>query len=112
VPALTPRFRLLRRRIGEVRRLSPAELRGVLEAFPDGWARRRALVDLIEAGVPARTAEALALLDALQSPGDRSWCRGTLAKSRELSPEEQAALLQAAPTAAGRRRLELRLGEV
>lgn len=111
VPALNARFRLFRRRIGEVRRLSPADLRGVLEAFPDGWARRRALVDLIEAGVPERTADVLALMDALQSAGDRSWCLGTLADARKLSPEERSALLQAAPTAAGRRRLALRLGE-
>ena len=111
VPALTARFRLLRRRIAEVRRLAPADLRSVLEAFPDGWARRRALVDLIEAGVPERTADVLALMDALQSPGDRSWCLGTLADARALSPDERNALLQAVPTAAGRRRLELRLGE-
>lgn len=112
VPALTARFRLLRRRISEVRRLSPADLRALLEAFPDGWARRRALVDLIEAGVPERAADVLSLMDALQSPGDRSWCLGTLADARKLSPDERTAVLQAAPTAAGRRRLELRLGEV
>lgn len=112
MPALTARFRLLRRRIGEVRRLSPAELRAILETFPDGWARRRALIDLIEAGAPERTADALSLMDALQSPGDRSWCLGTLADARPLSAEERTALLQAAPTAAGRRRLELRLGGI
>jgi len=112
VPALTARFRLLRRRIAEVRRLSSADLRALLEAFPDGWARRRALVDLIEAGVPERATDVLSLMDALQSPGDRSWCLGTLADARKLSPDERTALLQAAPTAAGRRRLELRLGEV
>lgn len=111
VPGLTARFRLLRRRIAEVRRLSPGDARAVVEAFPDGWARRRALVDLIEAGVPERTADVLSLLDALQSPGDRSWCLGTLADARALSPDERNALLQAAPTVAGRRRLELRLGE-
>src|SRR5829696_3760474 len=112
VPALTARFRLLRRRTAEVRRLSTADLRAVLETFPDGWARRRAFMDLIEAGVPERTADALSLMDALQSPGDRSWCLGTLADSRALSPDERNALLQAAPTAAGRRRLELRLGGI
>jgi len=112
VPALTARFRLLRRRIAEVRHLSSPNLRAVLETFPDGWARRRALVDLIEAGVPERTADVLSLMDALQSPGDRSWCLGTLADARKLSPDERTALLQAAPTAAGRRRLELRLGEL
>jgi hypothetical protein len=112
VPALTARFRLLRRRIAEIRHLSSANLRAVLETFPDGWARRRAFVDLIEAGVPERTADVLSLMDALQSPGDRSWCLGTLADARKLSSDERTALLQAAPTAAGRRRLELRLGEL
>lgn len=112
VPALTARFRLLHRRIGEVRRLSTGDLRAVLDTFPDGWARRRALVDLIEAGVPERAADVLSLIDALQSPGDRSWCLGTLADARKLSPDERSAVLQAAPTAAGRRRLELRLGEI
>jgi hypothetical protein len=111
VPALTARFRLLLRRIAEARRLPAADVRAILEAFPDGWARRRAFVDLIEAGVPERTADVLSLLDALQSPGDRSWCLGTLADARKLTADERSALLQAAPTAAGRRRLELRLGE-
>ena len=112
VPVLTARFRLLRRRLSEARRLSPGDLRSILEAFPDGWARRRALVDLIESGAPERASDALSLLDALQSPGDRSWCLGALADSRKLTSEEREAVLQAAPTPAGRRRLELRLGEV
>ena len=112
VPALTARFRLLRRRVAEVRRLSTVDLRAVLEAFPDGWARRRAFVDLIEAGMPERVADALSLMDALQSPSDRSWCLGTLADARKLSSDERAALLEAVPTAAGRRRLEMRLGEI
>lgn len=109
VPALTSRFRLLRRRLSAVRQLSPGELRGVVEAFADGWARRRALSELLETGIPERTADALALVDSLQSPGDRSWCLGTLAASRALPAEERAAVLQAAPTPAGRRRLGLRL---
>lgn len=109
VPVLTSRFRLLRRRLSAVRQLSPGELRGVLEVFADGWARRRALSELLEAGIPMRTADAMALVDTLASPGDRSWCLGTLADSRVLSSEEKAVLLQAAPTPAGRRRLSLRL---
>jgi hypothetical protein len=110
VPALTARFRHLRRHLDQVRRLSAAELRGILEAFPDGWARRRALSELIEAGSPAHTADVLSLVDVLQSPGDRAWCLGILADSRTLSPEERSAVVQAAATPAGRRRLGLRLG--
>jgi hypothetical protein len=110
VHVLTSRFRLLRRRMDETRRLSPADLRGILEVFPDGWARRRALLELMAAGVPERTADALSLVEALQSPGDRSWCLRALADGRTLSADEQSALLQAAPNPSGRRRLELRLG--
>lgn len=108
---LTVRFRHLRKQLDQVRRLSIAELRGLLEVFPDGWARRRALSELIEEGIPARAADVLSLLDILQSPGDRSWCLGAVADTRTLSPEERSALLQAASTPAGRRRLELRLGD-
>lgn len=107
---LTTRFRHLRRQLDSLSRLSAAELREILEAFPDGWARRRALSELIEAGVPESTADALSLIDVLQSPGDRAWCLGTLAHARSHSSEERSALLQAAATPAGRRRLELRLG--
>lgn len=112
IPALTTRFRHLRKHLDQVRRLPIAELRGVLEVFPDGWARRRALSELIAEGVPSRAADALSLVDVLQSPRDRAWCLGTLADTRALSPEERSALLQAASTPAGRRRLELRLGDV
>ncbi len=109
VPVLTTRFRLLRDRLTAVRQLTSGELRGVVEVFADGWARRRALSELLEAGIPVRTADAMALVDTLQSPGDRSWCLGTLVDSRVLSSEERSILLQAVPTPAGRRRLSLRL---
>jgi hypothetical protein len=61
--------------------------------------------------VPARTADALSLMDVLQAAGDRAWCLGALADSRILTSEERSALLDAAVTPAGRRRLELRLGD-
>lgn len=111
IPALTARFRHLRRHLDALRRQSAAELRAVVEVFPDGWARRRALSAMIEAGVPARTADVLSLVDTLQSPGDRAWCLSALADSRVLSPDDRSALFAAAGTPAGRRRLELRLGD-
>ncbi len=109
VPALTSRFRHLRRHLHEMRPFSAAQLRGVLEVFPDGWPRRRALTELLEAGVPASTADALSLMDILTAPGDRAWCLGTLADRPSLTPGDRSALLQAAGTPAVRRRLGLRL---
>lgn len=111
IPALTARFRHLRRHVDQARPLPVAELRALLEVFPDGWARRRALSELIEEGVPARATDVLSLVDVLQSPRDRAWCLGTVADTRTLSAEERDALLQAAATPSGRRRLELRFGE-
>jgi hypothetical protein len=112
IPALTARFRHLRKHLPQVRRLSAEELRAVLEAFPDGWARRRVLSELIAEGVPPRAADVLSLVGALESPRDRAWCLGTLADTRTLSSEERSALLQAAATPAGRRRLELQFGDI
>ncbi|MES1242581.1 MAG: hypothetical protein ABUT39_13285 [Acidobacteriota bacterium] len=111
IPALTARFRHLRKHFDQVRRLQADDLRSLVEVFPDGWARRRVLAELIESGVPARVTDVLALVDLLASPGDRSWCLGAVADTRALSSEERATLLQASPTPAGRRRLELRLGD-
>jgi hypothetical protein len=109
MPGLTARFRRLRHGLEEARRLRPEELREVLRAFPEGWARRRALSELIEAGLPARTADVLALIEDLPAK-DRPWCLGRLAQ-RRLSPEEKEGVLGAATTPTARRRLAVRLGE-
>ena len=81
-----------------------------MEAFPDGWARRRALVELLRAGNPPVLRDALALLDTLGSERDRLWCLGALA-DRELVTADREALLAAAPSPIARRRLERRMGE-
>jgi outer membrane biosynthesis protein TonB len=109
--SLTARFHVLRRHVTEARGLSPEELRPLLEAFPDGWARRRALLELLRSGAPAPLQDALGLVDALGSERDRAWCLGALADERPLSARDREALLAALPTPAARRRLEGRLGE-
>lgn len=109
-PSLTRRFHALRRHLKEAQDLSGEELRPVLEAFPDGWARRRALLELLRAGTPAALQDALGLVEALGSERDRAWCLGALADERPLSARDREALLAAVPTPAARRRLEGRLG--
>ena len=110
VPALTLRFRLLRRHLDETTGLSAAGLGAVLETFPDGWARRRALLELLRAGVPDSLDDAFSLIETLASDRDRLWCLGTLADSREIPEGDREAFLAAASSPAARRRLERRLG--
>lgn len=109
-PSLNSRFHVLRRHLKEALGLSGEELRPVLEAFPDGWARRRALLELLRSGAPAGLEEALGLVEALGAERDRAWCLGALADERPLSARDREALLAAVPTQAARRRIEGRLG--
>lgn len=110
MPALTGRFRLLRRSLDETRQMSAAGLGSLLETFPDGWARRRALLELLRAGVPTSLDDVFALVETLESERDRLWCLGTLAESREIPEQDREAFLVAASSPAARRRLERRLG--
>jgi hypothetical protein len=108
--SLTSRFQVLRRHLKEARGLSGEDLHPVLEAFPDGWARRRALLELLRSGAPAALQDALGLVETLGSERDRAWCLGALADERPLNARDREALLAAVPTPAARRRLEGRLG--
>lgn len=110
VPALTARFRLLRGSVDEVKRLSAADLRALLDVFPDGWARRRAVSELLRAGVPGKLAEALPLVGTLSSERDRAWCLGELIELREVPEGEREALLATVASPTARRRLERRMG--
>jgi len=109
--SLTARFHVLRRHLAATKGLPADGLRSVAEAFPDGWARRRALVELLRNGAPAALGDALGLLEILGSERDRLWCLGTLAENRRaLNPQDRETLLAAAPSSTARRRLERRLG--
>ena len=91
--------------------MSALDLRSVLEGFPDGWARRRALLELLRGGVPGSLGDALALVEALGSERDRVWCLGALAESREIREGDREALLAVVGSPLSRRRLERRLGQ-
>lgn len=55
-----------------------ADLDALVAAFPEGWARRRALTALLEAGLPDDDGEALDLIEDLPRAVDRRWCLGVL----------------------------------
>ncbi len=101
-------LRRLRRLAASAGRLDEAgieELGAVLECFPAGWARRRALQRLFEAGVPRSIGDVVELLGMLERPSERLWAATTLAATRRLDESDRDALLAAVPSPALRRRL-------
>jgi len=110
--SLVRRLGLLTERSGEAKILNPEGLRRLIEVFPPGWARRRALSSILTAGIPDDFEAALGLVaETLESPTDRRWCLGALAAGRELTPHQQQALLAGLESPSWRRRLSKRLGD-
>lgn len=110
VPRLTARFRTLRRSLDEAKKIPVESLGPIVNQFPDGWARRRALLELLRAGIPASLEDAQVLIETLGSERDRLWCLGALAESREIPETEREAILEEATSPLARRRLALRMG--
>ncbi len=81
------------------------DLGRLVGAFPNGWARRRALVALLEAGLPAQVGDALDLIEALERPVDRRWCLGVLADRGVLWGAEAERALEMVESATLRRRI-------
>jgi hypothetical protein len=109
-PSLVSRFRLLREKAEGTRGWSPEALRVLVEVFPEGWARRRALSTLFAVGAPSDFEAALGLVgETLGSPTDRRWCLGALATGRELTADQREALLAGLESPSWRRRLSKRL---
>ncbi len=111
-PSLLARFRVLHEHMAAMKKMPASALRPVLEGFPDGWARRRALGEILRAGAPADLSEALPLLDLLGSQRDRLWCLGALTHQRQILEKDLETLLAGIDSPAARRRLKSRLGRV
>lgn len=73
-------LRVLRRELSGFKGSSVATLRELIGAFPDGWARRRALCALLEAEIPSEAGDSLELVSCLSRELDRRWCLGLLAR--------------------------------
>jgi hypothetical protein len=110
IPSLTLRFRVFRRQLNEARGMSTAGLRSIIEGFHDGWARRRALLELLRAGIPGALPDALSLVETLASERDRLWCLGALTDTREIPEGDREAVLAAVTSPAARQRLAGRMG--
>ena len=99
------RLRVLDREMQGFQGSSLGTLRELIENFPDGWVRRRALVALITAGVPPDAAQALLLIAGLEREVDRRWCLGALAQRGDLKGPMLEKSLGLVSSPAGRRRL-------
>jgi hypothetical protein len=87
--SLMLRFRLLRSGLDRNGGSLLGDLPQLLEAFPSGWARRRALAALLRRRIPADLERALALIDELESHAARRWCLGTILQHWNISTEQQ-----------------------
>ncbi|RLE27679.1 MAG: hypothetical protein DRJ65_02060 [Acidobacteria bacterium] len=81
------------------------DLGRLVESFPNGWARRRALTALLEAGLPAGVGDALDLIAGLERPVDRRWCLGILADRGDLLGAEAERALEMIESPTLRRRI-------
>jgi hypothetical protein len=99
-------LRVLRRELSGFAGSSAETLRRVLEGFPDGWARRRALAALLEAGIPSRIDDALDLIEGLGREMDRRWCLGILAEDGRLKGRSLDRGLDLLHSPMARRRVE------
>lgn len=99
------RLRALRENLSSLGNASVSELAERLDAFPEPWARRRALVAMIEAGVPDDPARALELIGILDRPMDRRWCLSVLARQGDLSGDDLDRALSMLVSPAAKRRV-------
>jgi hypothetical protein len=109
-PRITERLRRLGRHLGVLRDAGVEEISAVIGTFPPGWARRRALQRVLEAGVPRQIADAVRLLGMLERPSERLWAITTIAATRRLDEAAREMLLAAVESPAVRQRLARRFG--
>ena len=103
-------LRVLRRELAGFKGSSVATLRELIENFPDGWARRRALCALLEEGIPTEVNEALELVSCLERDLDRRWCLGVLARRGELRGSVLSRALDLVDSPFGKKRLKADAG--
>jgi len=105
-PSLLSRLLVLRREMASFAGSGRGTLRQLVESFPDGWPRRRAVASLLEGGLAAEPADAFALVAALGRERDRGWCLTILAGRGLLRGAQLERALELLGSPALRRRLE------
>ncbi len=77
--SVLPRLLAFRRQIRDSSGTGFDELRSLVESFPDGWMRRRAICAVFDEGITDRIDDALELVSSLSGESDRRWCLCVLA---------------------------------
>jgi hypothetical protein len=109
--SLVARLRRARELTNELRTLEVESLESLLECFPEGWARRRALAQMFRAGIPEDFDDAMTLVGTQSSVSARLWCLTALIDGRDLEEDEKEFLLSSDEAPLVKRRLESRLRE-
>jgi hypothetical protein len=65
------------------------QLRSLIEIFPQEWARRRILVDILRRRIPGDLAQAIDLLETVETRASRRWCVSLLLREWQLSESER-----------------------
>ena len=99
------RLREFREAIPELENATNSAIREAVNGLPEAWARRRALVALIEAEVPDDIARTLDLIDDLERRVDRRWCLSALARRGDLAGADLERALGMITSPAARRRV-------
>jgi hypothetical protein len=85
-PSLPRRLALAREALQGAEGWTVDQLRALIEVFPQDWARRRILVDVLRRRIPGDLAQAIDLVESLESRASRRWCVSLLL--REWQPSE------------------------
>jgi len=99
------RLRAFRDAIPGLRHVRHGEISEILDSLPEPWARRRAVVALIEAGIPGDTDGVLDLIEEMERPMDRRWCLASLARRGDLEGDTLERALEMMASPAARRRV-------
>ncbi len=99
------RLRGFRDGIADLRGGGSTAVLDALDALPEPWAKRRAVVALIESGIPEDVSAALDLVEELDRPMDRRWCLAALARRGDLDGDDLERALGMLASPAARRRV-------
>jgi hypothetical protein len=105
VASVLERLRSFRNGLDRMQGAPITEITTALERLPETWARRRAVVALIESGVVDDTGRTLDLIESLDRPMDRRWCLAALARYGGLSGSHLERALGMLTSPAARRRV-------
>jgi hypothetical protein len=85
-PSLRHRLALAREALQGAEGWTVDQLRALIEVFPQDWARRRILVDMLKRRIPRDLAQAVDLVESLETRASRRWCVSLLL--HEWQPSE------------------------